>query len=133
MANPLKIWLVGGMHVHTLVVGAGSSGCVVAARLSADPDHRVLLVGAGPDYPTGDIPEDLANGTRNSIKAHDWGLKHTPSTTVLRLPLPRGRVKGTRSGGVRIGGCMQLLQQSMRALRRMQRIHTSTLTLIAKG
>lgn len=84
--------------MHTVVVGAGSSGCVLAARLTEDPAHRVTLVEAGPDYPTpSSVPADLTDARRNSMRKHDWGLRHKPRPGRMLFPFPRGRVVGGSS------------------------------------
>ena len=43
-----------------LVIGAGSAGCVVAARLSEDPHRSVTLVDTGPGLSGGEVPDALA-------------------------------------------------------------------------
>jgi choline dehydrogenase len=81
-----------------IVCGAGSGGCVVAARVSEDAGIRVLLIESGPDYPNAEgLPEDLRNATRGSFVDHDWRLEYTPSATSRTLPFPRGRVVGGSS------------------------------------
>ncbi|MCX8278834.1 GMC family oxidoreductase N-terminal domain-containing protein [Phyllobacterium sp. 0TCS1.6C] len=47
------------MIVDHLILGGGSAGCVLAARLSADPRRRVALIEAGRNISADDIPEDI--------------------------------------------------------------------------
>ena len=77
-----------------LVLGGGTAGCVLAARLSADPGRRVLLVEAGPDWPTAaDLPADIADGSTPTTE-HDWGFVSEPDERGRSTPLPRGRLVG---------------------------------------
>jgi choline dehydrogenase len=80
--------------VDIVVAGAGSAGCVLAARLSADPGCRVMLVEAGPDYPTRqDLPADVADASAPTL-GHDWGFTAEPDPFGRRVALPRARLVG---------------------------------------
>ena len=82
-----------------IVVGAGSAGCVLANRLSADPSHRVLLLEAGGRdvNPWIHIPVGYFKTMHNP--SVDWCYQTAPDPGIAnrRLQWPRGKVLGGTS------------------------------------
>lgn len=82
-----------------IVIGAGSAGCVIAARLSEDSDASVLLLEAGGEdrHFTLKMPVAFLKAVINP--AFNWGYMTEPEPHLNGRPLwlPRGRVLGGSS------------------------------------
>jgi choline dehydrogenase len=81
-----------------VIVGAGSAGCVLANRLTEDPDVKVLLVEAGPPDTAEFIHIPAAFGALFRTQ-HDWDhmTGYEPHADNRRVYLPRGRMLGGSS------------------------------------
>jgi choline dehydrogenase len=73
-----------------VIVGAGTAGCVLANRLSADPGVRALLLEAGPEH---GIPAAFSKLFKSPL---DWADETVEQGHLARRRLywPRGKVLG---------------------------------------
>ena len=88
------------MKYDVVIVGGGSAGCTLAARLSEDPNRSVLLLEAGPDYPDFEmLPDEIKYGYNNGASELDspfnWKYQATGSAQSSRpMDIARGKVIG---------------------------------------
>ncbi|HSG54255.1 MAG TPA: GMC family oxidoreductase N-terminal domain-containing protein, partial [Paracoccaceae bacterium] len=90
-----------------IIVGAGSAGCVLANRLSADPSMRVALVEAGADSRHPLIAMPLTWMQAAASDKFTWGYMSAPDPHLDGRvePVPRGRLLG---GSSAINGTMYI-------------------------
>ncbi len=87
------------MHYDVLIAGGGSAGCVLAARLSEDPNTSVCLVEAGGDGASVLIRAPLGFAASASLGLNNWAYETVPQAGFngRRGWQPRGKALGGSS------------------------------------
>ena len=86
-------------NFNFIILGAGSAGCVLANRLSENPNHKVLLLEAGgkDNYPWIHIPVGYFKTMHNPNT--DWCYRTEPDESMNNISIryPRGKTLGGSS------------------------------------
>lgn len=90
------------MKYDHVVLGAGSAGAILAARLSEDLQRSVLLLEAGPDYTDlAQLPDEVKLGYATASDVitsnHNWDYVARGTASAPIIPIPRGKVTGGSS------------------------------------
>ena len=94
-----------------IIVGAGSAGCVLANKLSENPDNSVLLIEAGPLDKASSIKMPLAASTLFKNKKYGWCYETEPEINLNNRTInwPRGKTLG---GSSSINGMLYIRGQA---------------------
>jgi choline dehydrogenase len=94
-----KYWDKTSMEYDYIIVGAGSAGCVLANRLSADGSHSVLLIEAGPKNRALSLKIPAAVLTNLKSTRHNWAFQGEPEPELAGRSMrhDRGRTLGGSS------------------------------------
>ena len=94
-----------------IIIGAGSAGCVLANKLSENPDNSVLLIEAGPMDNYSSIKMPLAASSLFKNKKYGWGYETEPEKNLNNRTInwPRGKTLG---GSSSINGMLYIRGQA---------------------
>ncbi|MFT5174196.1 MAG: choline dehydrogenase [Gammaproteobacteria bacterium] len=100
------------MSFDYIIIGAGSAGCVLANRLSADPSTKVLLLEAGGEATNLWIKVPVGFQKLLTHPTLNWMFETEPDDNLAgrRIPIPRGRVVG---GSSSINGMLYVRGQAL--------------------
>ena len=87
------------MEFDYIIVGAGSAGCVLANRLSRDPEIQVLLLEAGPENNALTLKIPAAVLSNLTSTKHNWAFQGEPEPELngRQIQHDRGRTIGGSS------------------------------------